>query len=279
MSEIGGDASDPADRERERARITDLLKAHAPPDWQERFRTDELLDAIIDGEPLQMFVMAADIRGSTMLMKEAIRFERFAFTMDKFVTAVRRGIGAPGGWFDKFTGDGFLAYWIVQSGPENPYHEHFVEAAGNIVHTAHTLIDFFHRLVLEDFRSNSRNLPEGVGLSMGLDAGPGYLVQIAGELTVVGPPVVGAVRMVTAAALPQEIIANVFLGERLRAEQNGVYEGLGVNATREYRPTKEYPQGQEVYALTFDGEGSDPDPSDDPSEDERSVRPAAPSDS
>lgn len=23
-------------------------------------------------------------------------------------------------------------------------------------------------------------------------------------------------------------------------------------ATREYRPTKEYPKGQEVYALTFD---------------------------
>jgi class 3 adenylate cyclase len=253
VSEIGADASDPTDRERERARIADLLKAHAPPDWEARFRTDELLDAIIDGEPLQMFVMAADIRGSTMLMKEAIRFERFAFTMDKFVTAVRRGIGGPGGWFDKFTGDGFLAYWIVQSGPENPYHEHFVEAAGNIVHTAHTLIDFFHRLVLEDFRSNSKNLPDGVGLSMGLDAGPGYLVQIAGELTVVGPPVVGAVRMVTAAALPQEIIANVFLGERIRAEQDGVYEGLGVSATREYRPTKEYPQGQEVYALTFDG--------------------------
>ena len=256
MSQIGGEAPDPADRERERKRITDLLKAHAPPDWQKRFRTDELLDAIIDGEPIQMFVMAADIRESTTLMKEAIRFERFAFTMDKFVSAVRRGIGAPGGWFDKFTGDGFLAYWIVQTAPEDAYHEQFVEAAGNIVHTAHTLIDFFHRLVLEDFRSNSRNLSEGVGLSMGLDAGPGYLVQIGGELTVVGPPVVGAVRMVTAAARPREIMANVFLGERLRAEQDGVYEGLGVTVSREFRPTKEYPRGQEVYALTFDGEGS-----------------------
>jgi class 3 adenylate cyclase len=252
VPEIGRDASDPADRESERARISDLLKAHAPPDWERRFHTEELLDAIIDGEPIQMFVMAADIRESTTLMKEAIRFERFAFTMDKFVTAVRRGIGAPGGWFDKFTGDGFLAYWIVQTAPEDVYHEQFVEAAGNIVHTAHTLIDFFHRLVLEDFRSNSRNLSEGVGLSMGLDAGPGYLVQIGGELTVVGPPVVGAVRMVTAAARPREIMANVFLGERLRAEQDGVYEGLGVTVSREFRPTKEYPRGQEVYALTFD---------------------------
>lgn len=71
-------------------------------------------------------------------------------------------------------------------------------------------------------------------------------MQIGGELTVVGSPVVGAVRMVTAAETPREIIANVFLGERLREEQDGVYEQLDVTMTREYRPTKEYPRGQEV---------------------------------
>jgi class 3 adenylate cyclase len=245
------DISPPADRDEERLRIAGLLEKHAPPDWEQRFRKAELLDAIIDGEPIQMFVMAADIRESTMLMKEAVRFELFARTMDKFVSAVRRGIGAPGGWFDKFTGDGFLAYWIVQSAPEEEYQRRFVEAAGNLAHTAYELIDLFHRRVLEDFRQNSRNLSQGVGLSMGLDAGPGYLVQIAGELTLVGPPVVGAVRMVTAAARPQEIVANVYLGEHLHGEQDGIYEALGMTATRESRPTKEYPKGQEVYALTF----------------------------
>jgi class 3 adenylate cyclase len=256
-----------AERDVERASTADLLKAHAPPDWEKRFRRDDLLDAIIDGEPLQMFVMAADIRESTMLMKEAVRFERFAFIMDKFVTAVRRGIGSPGGWFDKFTGDGFLAYWVVQTAPEDEYNEAFVQAAGNIVHTAQSLIDFFHRRVLEDFRNNSRNLSGGVGLSMGLDAGPGYLVQIGGELTVVGPPVVGAVRMVNAATRPREIMANIFLGERIRAEQDGVYAGLGVTVTREHRPTKEYPRGQEVYALTFEHET--PDEAVEPAEGER----------
>ena len=240
------------ERDRERVRIAGLLESHAPPDWEERFRKEELLDAIIDHEPIQMFVMAADIRESTMLMKEAVRFELFARTMDKFVSAVRGGIGTPGGWFDKFTGDGFLAYWIVQSTPEEKeYQRRFVEAAGNLAHTAHELVDLFHRRVLEDFRRNSRNLSQGVGLSMGLDAGPGYLVQIAGELTLVGPPVVGAVRMVTAAAKPQEIVANVHLGEHLHGEQSGIYEALGMTATRESRPTKEYPKGQEVYALTF----------------------------
>jgi class 3 adenylate cyclase len=119
---------------------------------------------------------------------------------------------------------------------------------------------------MEDFRANSRNLSSGVGLSMGLDAGPGYLVKIADELTVVGPPVVGAVRMVTAAAQPQEIVANVFLGERLRDGQGGAYEALGVTVIREFRPTKEYPKGQEVYALTFDGVEPAEEAPDDPAE-------------
>ena len=235
-------ASEQRDRDRDRARAARLLKAHAPPDWEERFRRDDLLDAVIDGEPIQMFVMAADIRESTTLMKESVRLERFAQIMDKFVSSVRTGIRRSGGWFDKFTGDGFLAYWIVQPGPAEEYEERFVQAAGEIAHTANVLTDLFHRRVLEDFRSNTRNLSAGVGLSMGLDGGPGYLVKIADELTVVGPPVVGAVRMVTAAASPREIIANVFLGKRLREGQGEVYEALGVSVAREFRPTKEYPQ-------------------------------------
>src|SRR2546430_17204237 len=119
-----------ADRDQHRVRVEELLRAHAPPDWERRFRRDELLESILDGEPLQMFVMAADIRESTLLMKEAVRFELFARTMDKFVSAVRRGIGTPGGWFDKFTGDGFLAYWIVPPGPPEEYQQRFTEAAG-----------------------------------------------------------------------------------------------------------------------------------------------------
>src|SRR5262245_4966869 len=111
----GAMASEEApDRERDRAAAERLLLPHAPPDWETRFRKEELLDSVIDGEPIQMFVMAADIRESTALMKEAIRFGEFASVMDRFVSSVRLGIRRSGGWFDKFTGDGFLAYWIVQ---------------------------------------------------------------------------------------------------------------------------------------------------------------------
>ncbi len=247
-----GETTEPEpDRDEERARVAGLLDPHAPPDWERRFQRDQLLDAIIDTTPLQMFVMAADIRESTLLMKEAVRFEQFAKIMDKFVSAVRSGIGTPGGWFDKFTGDGFLAYWIAPSTPKEEYQRRFVEAAGNLAHTAHELIELFHRRVLEDFRRNSRNLSDGVGLAIGLDAGPGFLVEIAGELTLVGPPVVGAVRMVNAASRSQEIFANVYLGEHLHDEQDWIYQALGMTARRESRPTKEYPKGQEVYVLTF----------------------------
>ncbi len=117
----------------------------------------------------------------------------------------------------------------------------------------------FHHRVLEDFRANSRNLSSGVGLSMGLDAGPGYLMKIADELTIVGPPVVGAVRMVTAATEPWEIMANVFLGRRLHDGSRGAYAALGVTSTRTIRPSKEYPRGQEVYALTFASDDEGPD--------------------
>lgn len=68
------------------------------------------------------------------------------------------------------------------------------------------------------------------------------------------PASVGAVRMVTAATGPGEIVSNVYLGEHLHDEQEGVYAALGMRATRESRPTKEYPRGQEVYVLRF-GEG------------------------
>ena len=82
-------------------------------------------------------------------------------------------------------------------------------------------------------------------------------MKIGDELTIVGPPLVGSVRMVTAAAQPKEIVANAFLGERLREGQDGVYEALGVRVNRELRPTKEYPRGQEVYALAFEQDGSE----------------------
>ena len=112
---------------------------------------------------------------------------------------------------------------------------------------------------------------------MGLDAGPGYLMKIADELTVVGSPVVGAVRMVTAAALePREIVANVFLGRNGCTRNRTASTRRWVSrSTRTLRPSKEYPKGQEVYALTFArDDGPDPGSSGEPTAEGPDASPA-----
>ena len=149
-------------RERDRSRAARLLKPHAPPDWQQRFRTDELLDAVIDGAPIHMFVMAADIRESTTLMKESIRV-RTLRARDGQV----RQLGPPrdprapaaGSTSSPATGSSPTGSCRTTSRP--PYEERFVQTAGDVADTAHLLVELFHHRVLEDFRSNSRNLSVG----------------------------------------------------------------------------------------------------------------------
>jgi class 3 adenylate cyclase len=164
------------------------------------------------------------------------------------------------GWFDKFTGDGFLAYWTLEKrvqgtamteAEHDTYHERFVECMGEVVGVARATRDLYKDEVVDRFRHNSRNVPSGLGVRIGIDAGPAYLVEIAGDLIIVGPPVVGAVRMHTAAGA-NEIVANAYVGSALSAGRADAYAHLLVNPFREDRSTKEYVDGQEVYVLKDD---------------------------
>ena len=110
------------------------------------------------------------------------------------------------------------------------------------------MLGVFQNQVLDGLRANSRNFPHEVGLSLGLDAGPTYLVEIANDLTIVGPAVVGAVRMVSNAA-PGEIIANNYLGEYLLRHRDCCFGNTIACIDRDVRSTKEYAGGQEVYPL------------------------------
>jgi len=80
----------------------------------------------------------------------------------------------------------------------------------------------------------------------GLDVGTCNLLPVAGDLTPVGPPVVGAVRMVDAARR-DEIIANITAGERLSALTD---PAVAFELHAESRATKEYEQ--EVYRVDVD---------------------------
>lgn len=217
-----------------------VIKQHAPEDFD---ALDSLLEAIRRQEILRLIVMATDIRKSTTLMKEAVDLVDFASDIGTFVNAMRSDLRRDGGWFDKFTGDGYLAYWIYES-----YDDFYVKLQKTLL-IADETIGTFEEVVIPRLRANSRNFPRNAGLSIGIDSGPAQLVNIAGDLTVVGQSVVGAVRMVNAATEPSETVLNVYLGELLERSKRSL---RGVAAVRrDYRPTKEYPDGQEVYFVDF----------------------------
>ncbi len=217
----------------------ELILNHAPSGWAE----DEDISRRIKGhKQISAIVMAADIRRSTFLMKEAVSERTYGDILGDFIESSKRGINERGGWFDKFTGDGFLAYW-----PYSPDSSDGLFATGiKVLRLAESLLQMFNFQVIPQLRANSRNFPRSAGLSIGIDAGHVRLLTIAGDLTIVSPTVVGAVRMVSAAA-PSEVLLNVYLGEFLNRNEFKLESNSGWCVTLEYRQTKEYDQ-QEVYS-------------------------------
>ncbi len=226
------------------------LERHAPRDRFDPTRTEvssRIRRAIADREPIEAIVLTADIRRSSALMKESIDALQFATILDDFVGEFRTVLCYHNGWFDKFTGDGFICYWLV----ENSFASHME----TVLAFSATVMENFRRYYYPAFLGNLRNIPSGVGLSIGIDAGPCHVAPIAGDLTLVGLPIVGAVRMADAARRPYELLMNAYPGNRLTdGAQNRVYDLAGAlhyTAENVRVPTKEYPDGQEAYRIDF----------------------------
>jgi class 3 adenylate cyclase len=224
-----------------------LAEKHAPKGWLEKTETEDglmscpLVDAVIHRRSVETIVLCVDIRSSTILMREALDHHRFADILTSFVNAAKNYIQNANGWFDKFTGDGFLAYW------PNGF-ESLETQAHSVSQFCRDTLNFFRDHVSVDFKENSRNFSKKVGVSIGIDAGPLNLLPVAGDLTVIGHPVVGAVRMVGMSA-PYEVFANVIIGHYLTKHPD-VAMGLRLkDVKRSIKSSKEYPDGQEVYRL------------------------------
>jgi class 3 adenylate cyclase len=226
-----------------------LAEKHAPKAWHEKISTEQgmkscpLFRGVTAGQTVNVVVLCVDIRSSTALMREAINPHKFAAILTHFVDEAQRIIQESNGWFDNFTGDGFLAYWPIDPETVN-------DDTLRIARFCSITLDYFRDHLIGNFKENSRNFPSTAGLSIGIDAGPLNLVKVAGYLTVVGPPVVGAVRMVSLAA-PYEILANVSIGHHLETNPN-IARDLRLKAVRRMiKRSKEYPHGQEVYRLVL----------------------------
>jgi hypothetical protein len=219
------------------------LSVHAPDGWQKIISPKELERLVNTGEQFGIHVVVGDIRKSTFLMKESISLKRFAQITRDFMKAVRDTASKNEGWFDKFTGDGFIIYWIY--GDEANQQKYIPQ----ILSFCDALLDIFPE-VMNEYRINSTNFPAATGLSLGVDSGLCTLVNIE-DLNIIGPPVVGASRMVTEAE-PFEVLFNVSIGAWLSKDKERLAREYGICIERKYIQTAEYGEsGQEAYSVRF----------------------------
>jgi class 3 adenylate cyclase len=137
-------------------------------------------------KPCYAYVMSIDIRRSTELMLKARSPKLFAEFVTTLCSQLRTAILKALGVFDKFTGDGILAFFPdFYSGPDAGFRA--VAAA-----------ELCHQVFAKHYKENRRCFDavlSDTGLGIGIDYGEVQMVKIGGEFTVVGKPVVYACRM------------------------------------------------------------------------------------
>lgn len=221
--------------------LDDLLARHAPREGRSQLTEEGFERLRVSGSTeVDATVVVGDLRLSGFVLKEAIRPSLFARFIVGFTEAVRALTLESDGWFDKFTGDGFISFWIHPSTAERE--------VARIPGFCQAVLPASEALIA-NLRANSRNFPLGVGLSLGADSGPCELARVGDALTLIGGPIVGATRMV-AGAPANRLVANVGLGRALEADRPSLEE-QGIHLRRTNVRTKEYPAGQEALELSF----------------------------
>lgn len=145
-------------------------------------------DLFTPGHDSNCFVMSIDIRRSTELMLKAKSAKHFETYIRSLCEGFKRIIVSNNGIFDKFTGDGVLAYFPeFYSGSDAGYYA--IRSASDC-----------HNFFKAHYQTN-RNLfhvvLKNTGLGIGIDCGEVHLALI-NNYTAVGRPVVYACRLSSA---------------------------------------------------------------------------------
>ena len=172
---------------------------------------EKLHDEFFAAKEQLAFVTSIDIRRSTELMLKARTPSHFATFMTELCSELETAIKDEFGIFDKFTGDGVLAFFAdFFSGPDAGYHA--LTAAQKALAI---FADSYRR-----HRSSFSTVLRDVGLAVGIDFGAVHLVQVAGGLTVVGNPVVYACRL--SGGPPGMILLNQHAYEKISDAYGGL---------------------------------------------------------
>ena len=148
--------------------------------------SEEFRNLFDKSEPCSAVIMSVDIRRSTELMLKAREPKLYADFITSLCADLTRIILNNYGVFDKFTGDGILAFFPdFFSGLDAPY------LAMKAADECHTCFSKHYR----EKRSCFRSVLMDVGLGIGIDYGESHLVKIQDGITVIGTPVVYACRM------------------------------------------------------------------------------------
>lgn len=150
------------------------------------FQSEEFKNLFDMGNTCQVVVMSIDIRRSTEMMLKAKNPKLYAEFITSLCQALSEIILSNYGVFDKFTGDGILAFFPdFYSGTDAIYYA--LKAAEDC-----------HEIFKIHYKKNRHcfiTVLNEVGLGIGIDFGEAYLANVNKELTIVGPPVVYACRM------------------------------------------------------------------------------------
>lgn len=160
-------------------------------------------------------VVYGDIRRSQDLMIYTEGNDRFEERMVRFTDSIRNLLHDNVGVFDKFTGDGFLAYFneYLCALESRDYVDCFIQFCRECMKTSQALFDEWKRCV--------RKLPEEeIMVSIGADVGDIYFGMQYGHLVCIGNAIVWAQRMCSAASAG-DVYVNNMLGNLLK-EREGI---------------------------------------------------------
>jgi Adenylate cyclase, family 3 (some proteins contain HAMP domain) len=148
--------------------------------------SEEFRQQFARDSPCPAYVLSIDIRRSTELMLKARDPKLYAKFVITLARQLRDVILENYGVFDKFTGDGILAFFPnFYSGNDAGF------LAITAANTCHRVFNDLYHTSKHCFVS----ILQDIGLGVGIDFGEVQIVQIGGDFTVVGTPVVYACRM------------------------------------------------------------------------------------